>query len=80
MNNMINYIFETLSSNQRDIYKLNKSLGKQIKFNKTVNFYMCTFLIVSELKINACNKRIKDQEKEINKMKKELEELKRKGE
>ena len=73
MNEMMNYIFGSMSRSESAIKNMNKALHNQAKFNKKVAIFalvMTAYTVLSEIDR-------REQEKEIKRLSNEIKELKR---
>lgn len=72
MNEMIGYIFRSLHSSEKAIKNVTKTLNAQYKFNKSVT----SFAIASAALLTVQHIRTTLMEKELETLRKEIEELK----
>lgn len=71
MNEMLCYIFSNLKSSEYALKGIGKILSSQAKFNKAVTL----FAIVATLNVVVTEAELKRQKRKIDKMSKEIEEL-----
>lgn len=72
MNGMIDYIFNSLKTSDKAIANINKTLSVQNRLNNAVTI----FVIATLVNVAVIKNRIREQDEQINKLTKEIEELK----
>lgn len=73
MNEMLNYIFESMNASERAMKRINRTLQSQNSINARTT--LCLF--ISTACILAMSAQIKEQSKEIEKLSDEVKELKK---